>query len=277
MAAKKKAAGDRLFMDNLAQAVREEYVKVAVEEARARRPLAALAAPEAPKTTGAAAKAAGTKAAPAASARKPAASEKPKAAEAKPAIAKSAAKPVAKAAGKTASAKTTGKAAAAKASKAEKAEAEEKALLLKDLHALLPRLDAEGLAFLLEQAEVHLYNMEAEALEASRAERQRRAAERRGVAPGAAGGLALVRSESGSSYYVEAGDASVMFTKEEMLSLVRLAHGHPDDLEAARALGAWLERERRDALDELRLPGAQGPALKELARLLRSSFKRPGA
>ena len=273
MAAKKKAAGDRHFMDNLAQAVREEYGKVAVEEARARRPLPALAAPEAPRTTRAATKAAGPKAAPAASARKPPASEKPKAAKAKPAIAKPAAKPVAK----SAPAKTAGKAAAANASKTERAEAEEKALLLKDLRALLPRLDAEGLAFLLEQAEVHLYNMEAEALEASRAERQRRAAERRGVAPGAAGGLALVRSESGSSYYVEAGDASVMFTKEEMLALVRLAHGNPDDLEAARALGAWLRRERRDVLDELRLPGSQGPALKELALLLRSSFKKPGA
>lgn len=278
MAAKKKAAGDRHFMDNLAQAVREEYVKAAVEDARASRPLPALAAPEAPKATraaaSAAAKAAGPKAVPAASARKPAASSEPKPVKAKPAIAKPAA-------GKTAAvktaAKTAGKTASAKAERAERAEAEEKALLLKDLRALLPRLDAEGLAFLLEQAEVHLYNMEAEALEASRAERQRRAAERRGVAPGTAGGLALVRSESGSSYYVEAGGASVMLTKEEMLALVRLAHGHPDDLEAARALGAWLGRERRDVLDELRLPGSQGPALKELAFLLRASFKKPGA
>lgn len=269
--AAKKTAGDRLFMDNLAQAVREEYVKSAIEEARARRPLPALAAPEAPKAAKAARSAA-----------KPAAKVKPAAANKAPAAAKAAAKAkpaTATAKAKPASAKAAAKAkpAAGKEAKAERAEAEEKALLLKDLRALLPRLDAEGLSFLLEQAEVHLYNMEAEALEASRAERQRRAAERRGIAPGAAGGLALVRSESGSSYYVEAGEASVMFTKEETLALVRLAHGNPDDLEAARALGAWLERERRDVLDELRLPGASGPALKELARLLRSSFKKPVA
>lgn len=264
MAARKKAPGDRLFMDNLASAVREEYVKSAVEAARARRPLPALAAPQAPKAAGS--KAAGSTRDKPAATKTPAATKKP-AEAAKPRAAEA----------KSASAKAKGKPAAPRTSKAAKAEAEEKALLLKELRALLPRLDEEGLAFLLEQAQVHLYNMEAAALEASRAERQRRAAKRRGLAPEATGGLALVRSESGSSYYIEAGEGSVMFTKEEMLALVRLAHGNPDDLEAARALGAWLERERRDALDEIRLPGASGPALKELARLLRASFKPPAA
>lgn len=90
-------------------------------------------------------------------------------------------------------------------------------------------------------------------------------------------GLSLEGSESGSSYYLSGGGDSVMFTPEEMLALVRIAHGRETAIEAARAIGDWLQRERRDALDGLVPAGASRPALVELVGLLRSRFRKPGA
>lgn len=147
--------------------------------------------------------------------------------------------------------------------------------LLKELRTILPKLDAEGLDFLLEQAKTHLYNME---VERANEARNRRADGRSGKAAGSSSStvLAVERSGSGSSYFVRAGGDSIMFTAEEMLSLVRIAHGHDDKLEAARAIGAWLLKERKDALEGLRLPASSRPALPELVALLQTNFKKPG-
>jgi hypothetical protein len=42
------------------------------------------------------------------------------------------------------------------------------AALARELRSLIPRLDAEGLVFLIEQAQVHLYNMQVDELNRSR-------------------------------------------------------------------------------------------------------------
>lgn len=160
---------------------------------------------------------------------------------------------------------------AAKAARPAGAE-EAKAQLLKELKAILGKLDAEGLAFLLEQARVHLYNMEAERLDAIRGSLPD--VETR---PGASPGLRIERSESGSSYYVVLNGAYTMFTTTEMAALVHIAHGNEDDNDAGKGLENWFKRERTDALSELWRPVKSGHPLAPLAMVIKKTFKKPGA
>jgi hypothetical protein len=240
MGAKKAAAGskakskaaDRVFMKNLSKAVKEEAAKKA----------------QAPK----------------ASAPKASSDGEKKAATAKPAGKKaSAPKPKPVGGSKTGATPRGSMPSTAKGNA-------EKAALAKELRSLLGKLDADGLSFLLEQARVHLYNMEAERLDRLRA--------------GLGGGgdaapqqpsLRIERSESGSSYYIIRNNAYTMFTSEEMLALVRIGHSYTVDGEAAKALEGWMERERRDALSELYRPNPNEHPFCELARVIRKTFKAP--
>lgn len=140
-----------------------------------------------------------------------------------------------------------------------------RAALLKELKALLDELDEEGLDFLLEQAQVHRYNMEVERLN----EAQER---RRGGRPSP---LRVERSEDGQTYHIVSEEHYKMFTSEEMLALVRIAHANADRAEGARGLYRWLSRERSDALADLGFKGPGSPGLADLAELLRRSFAPP--
>ncbi|MBL8965657.1 MAG: hypothetical protein JNG85_01540 [Spirochaetaceae bacterium] len=281
--ATRRTKADKVFMDNLTDAVEREFAQArrrtdparalpppAETPVKAARPKAAAAEPV--RARAAPAKAAAAKALPAPAKKAKATANKP---AAKPAAAKSAAaKPAAKSA-----AKSPTKARAAKARRgAEAAAAEEKAALLKELRGLLPGLDAEGLEFLIEQARVHLHNMEVERLEKAREERRDRAAARdAGAGPTERAVLAIERSASGSSYYVSDREGSSMLNSAEMLALVRIVHGRANDSEAGRALGAWLEKERRDVLNELFAPSPTGPTLTSFAALIRKTFRKPEA
>lgn len=150
------------------------------------------------------------------------------------------------------------------------AETAEKERLLKELRSIIGKLDVEGLSFLLEQAHVHLYNMEVDRINEFRSGREEKEAASSPPAPA----LRIERSESGSSYYIAAGKAYPMFTGPEMLALVRLAHGNEDEGDAARALIKWMGRERSDALNEL--GGANIAFFTELARALKKGFRDPG-
>ncbi|MGO8693530.1 MAG: hypothetical protein ACLQMF_07625 [Rectinemataceae bacterium] len=140
--------------------------------------------------------------------------------------------------------------------------------ILKELLDILPRLDEEGLAFLLEQARVHLYNMEAERLDREAESASAGAAS----APEKRSGMRLERSADGRTYHVVAGGKWKMFSAEEIAALVRITRSGEEGGEVARRVYAWLDRERGDALDDLGIGKPPSPALAELVRMLLASF-----
>jgi hypothetical protein len=150
--------------------------------------------------------------------------------------------------------------------------------LAKELRSLIPRLDAEGLAFLVEQARVHLYNMEADKL--NQAARDLHAFESRsagkapakgGLKPGAA--FRIEKSGSGSSYYIIYQNEWIMFSREEMTRLATMANAPATDLEVRGNIFTWLKRERSDMLNSAFIKDKFDDKLKILTDLIRKTFK----
>ncbi len=146
---------------------------------------------------------------------------------------------------------------------------------LDELLALLPALDEAGIAFLLEQAKVHRYNMEVERLNAQIESDAVRGPD---SVPGPAPGLLRIeRSKDGSTYHLVVGNDWKMFTSEEMAALVRICRSGEPQAEMARRLRAWLSRERRDVYLDLGLDGPSIGMGLDLVRLIGESFPLPAA
>jgi hypothetical protein len=145
--------------------------------------------------------------------------------------------------------------------------------VLEELLALLPELDDEGIAFLLEQARVHRYNMEADRLNAiaERAAAADVSPPSRGAATGASA-LRIERSADGSTYHLVAGGDWKMFTAEEMAAMVRITRSGEGGEETAGRLRAWLARERRDVFLDLGLDGPSIGMARDLAALILKTF-----
>ncbi len=157
--------------------------------------------------------------------------------------------------------------------------------LAAELSSLIPELDSEGLAFLIEQARVHLYNMrvvdlEAAAEEAERAStRARKAGSAKDAAKASAApeALSIKAASDGSAYDLVYNGKWKMFTGDEMLAMVRIASSKDPADQVSGRLYRWLLAERSDAINDLGLSGLADPLLKKLVVLLRKTFTIKGA
>jgi len=165
----------------------------------------------------------------------------------------------------------------------------ERESLAKELRGLIPRLDSEGLAFLVEQARIHLYNMQADELnraaEAAEAARAAGAAAERGKPPAGKAGRSrgssraagdnfrIDTTESGSSYYLHYRNDEVMFSRDEMIRLVKIANGEGTDIEIRERLYNWFDRERTDVFACVPMKDKFDERLKALAALIKKTFK----
>jgi len=158
------------------------------------------------------------------------------------------------------------------------------AKLAKELKALIPSLDEAGLAFLVEQANVHLYNMEVERINDMREEAESMAASRRSGARGkqraieaGAANYRIERSPDGANYHIVSGGKWKLFNEAEMLALVRISQGPGSEAEVAERIRRWLESERSDTFADLEIDNdSHDPRLRELVAFLKKKFKVGG-
>ncbi|MDR0655611.1 MAG: hypothetical protein LBG22_04785 [Treponema sp.] len=139
--------------------------------------------------------------------------------------------------------------------------------LARELRSLIPQLDAEGLSFLIEQARVHLYNMQAEELNKTLAGFGPAAKPARGDS------FRLEGSDSGSSYYIVYNNDWIMFSRDEMVQLVRIVSAPGTNLEIRERFYRWLERERRDVLISIPMADKFDEKLKTLTTLIKQTLK----
>ena len=155
----------------------------------------------------------------------------------------------------------------------------EQEFLAIELQNLIPQLDSEGLAFLVEQARVHLYNMQVEKLnkaaDAANVASARAASITRGrkASKPETENLRIGGSESGSSYYIYYRNSNVMFSQSEMLHLVKIASAKGTDLEIRERLYNWFDRERKDIFALIPITDKFDDRLKALITLLKKNFK----
>lgn len=163
-------------------------------------------------------------------------------------------------------------------------DAERKALAA-ELTSLIPELDEEGLAFLIEQARVHLYNMRVLDLEAAGIEAEKASSRARSKTSGSTGSggksasdeFVIKASSKGSSYDIVHQGKWKMFTDDEMLAMVRIVSSKDPVAQVSGRLYRWFLAERADVIGDLSLTGLADPRLKKLVALLRKTFVIKGA
>lgn len=149
-----------------------------------------------------------------------------------------------------------------------------KKALAAELSSLIPQLDSEGLAFLIEQARVHIYNMRVVELEDAAVKAEH--ASSRVHATGTADEFQIHAAANGSSYDLVWHDKWKMFTDEEMLAMVRITSSKDAVGDVAGRLYRWLLAERRDVIADISLSGLADPRLRKLVALLRKTFAVKG-
>ena len=124
-------------------------------------------------------------------------------------------------------------------------------LLSKELESLIPQLDSEGLAFLVEQGRIHLYNMQVDrlnqaAIDVDAAAAARTASRTKAKPKSADGNFRLAGTDSGSSFYLYYLNNDVMFSRDEFIHMIKMINAGGTDLEIRERLFNWFDRERRD-------------------------------
>jgi hypothetical protein len=144
--------------------------------------------------------------------------------------------------------------------------------LVKELRSLIPRLDAEGLQFLIEQAQVHLYNMQVDELNKTLAGTKPAGASKEKT-PRQSEEIRIEGSGSGSSFYLFYHGRSVMFSRDEIIHLVKIVNGPGGALEIAERLFNWFDRERADIFALIPMNDYFDGRLKKIARTVKKNFK----
>ena len=170
-------------------------------------------------------------------------------------------------------------------------------LLAGKLRGIIPKLDTEGLAFLVEQAAIHLHNMQVDehnrAVIAAAAKTPAGKSQStkspgvkstagksqgavKGKPKGGRDGYSLEGTESGSSFYLFCPSDELMFSRNEMAQLVKITGAKGTDLEIRERLYNWFERERRDAFAVIPIADKLDNRLKIIAALIKKNFKVSG-
>lgn len=152
--------------------------------------------------------------------------------------------------------------------------------LAQELIELIPQLDEEGLAFLIEQSRVHLYNMEVEKLNEAQqkvieASNRKVETATKNLAKKAAkqdNVFNIKKSTASGSYHLQHGGNWKLFTEEEMLSLVRIAKEKKTIREVIDDMVDWLDKERPDTYSDLNINPDSDEDIKGLIRFLQKTF-----
>ena len=160
--------------------------------------------------------------------------------------------------------------------------------LAKELRSLIPKLDAEGLTYLIEQASIHIYNMKVDehnrAILAAAEKPSAGKTSKSGKAGKSAktsatkqkpenAGFTIKGTESGSSYYLYYQNKNIMFSQSEMTHLVKIVNAPGTELEIRERLFNWFHRERKDIFSFINMKNRFDDRLKEISAVIKKSFK----
>jgi len=152
----------------------------------------------------------------------------------------------------------------------------QKGKLAKELKSLIPKLDEDGLAFLVKQAHVHLYNMQVDVFNKTiikDEERVKKFTSGKTAKPVTEDFKEIKISETGSGYYIVYHNEWISFSKEEITAIVKVALGGGTEPVVKERLFNWLSRERKDLLYTASIANKFDNKLISLINLLKENFK----
>jgi hypothetical protein len=142
--------------------------------------------------------------------------------------------------------------------------------LAKELRALIPKLDSEGLDFLVKQAKIHLYNMQVDELNKT-AQSINSSSVVKSKKPQKTGGLKI--DTTGAGYYLRYNNDGIIFSKNEMSRLVKIVNAPGTETEIASRLYNWFGQERIDIFSVIPISNKSDNLLISIAQLIRKNFK----
>ena len=151
--------------------------------------------------------------------------------------------------------------------------------LAKELVSLVPKLDSEGLAFLVKQARIHMYNMQVDEL--GRAAKAVNTASARSKAIKSVAQKTRAQSSkgtikidaTGTGYYLRYNNSGLIFSKNEMVQMIKLVNSSGSQNEIAGRLYNWFFNERRDFFQLVPITDKFDKQLVNIAGIIRKNFK----
>ena len=168
--------------------------------------------------------------------------------------------------------KTTTKA-GTKKSPGKNAKDEGRESLAKELRNLIPKLDTEGLDFLVKQAKIHLYNMQVDELNETARSIYSDDSKSAAKTNKPKKTEILKIDATGAGYYMRYDNDGVMFSKNEMARLVKIVNAVGTETEIASRLYNWLRQERIDIFNIVPISNKSDSLLISIARLIKKNFK----
>ena len=150
--------------------------------------------------------------------------------------------------------------------------------LEKELVSLLPEIDAEGLLFLVRQANVLLHNKRVEELNAEIEKEQKDKKPKRAGTTARVGEnvteitVEIQQSPDGKTYYMLVDGQRHFFTAEEMASIVKLSFKPERKSDALRFLYQFLDAERKEVLLDHGISTGKHPFFEALFYEVRAKF-----
>jgi len=138
--------------------------------------------------------------------------------------------------------------------------------LAHELAQMVQDINVDGLIYLIEQANVLLYNQRVERInkkisglkKSDRTETE---------------GVGIEETKDGKNFFILIGRERIFFTLEEMRQIVRLCHAADDEVDASKRLYGWFYRNRKDLLIDCSIETSRDPHLANLYQKVVTTYK----
>jgi len=145
--------------------------------------------------------------------------------------------------------------------------------LIKELSDMIKDIDEEGLIFLIQQANVLLYNKRVEEINRKIAGMKVEKTTRKTTTQPQDYAVDIEETKDGKYFYIILNNSRVFFTLEEMRKLVKICHVSEDERDASERLYNWFSRNRKDLLIDGQIGDSNNPFLANIYSYIINKYK----
>ena len=151
-------------------------------------------------------------------------------------------------------------------------EIKEKEELLKQLRDLIRKIDADGLRFLIKQANILVHNVKVKDKITEQQESKKKGNNKTKKATSDKSTIEIKESDDSDFFILIINKARNFFTLEEMRKIVKICHASEETKDASERLYNWLKNKRKDVLIDTEITGPSDPALETIYKHLIKTY-----